>query len=59
MNIEYTVRDRYGEPRRYPANPAAELACKLAGTKEITDRMTAAILYYGGTMTIVHQEATI
>jgi hypothetical protein len=48
LHIEYTTRDVYGIPTRYPANNAARLACSLAGTKTLTPGMLSALAAYGG-----------
>jgi hypothetical protein len=55
LNIEYTIRDRYGKPKRYPANDAARLVCSLRGSKTITDWMRKSVLDAGGTATEVFQ----
>jgi hypothetical protein len=54
LHIEYTTRDVYGIPTRYPHNSDARLVCALAHTKTITDTMRATVLAFGGTATEVH-----
>ena len=41
LHITYYTRDVYGTELRYPVSAAAQLVCRLAGTKTLTDQALA------------------